>query len=133
MNRPKTKNEINSLYNNDRATWEREANAKMVQSKEDRINDIRSRAYTLKAKREAERLEHVKNCYQKQWRDQNDEMRALQSKQMLDQVQLGRKLEIQRKIQMQNENEENNDTHVYTSERGRIGPTIKAPQQSYRN
>ena len=111
MNRPKN-DEINSLYSNDRATWEREANAKMVQSKEDRINHIKIRAYTLKAKREAERLEHVKNCYQKQWRDQNDEMRALQSKQMLDQIQLGRKLEIQRKVHMQHENEENNDTHV---------------------
>ena len=108
MNRCKN-DEIKSLYNNDRAAWEREANAKMVQSKEDRINHIKSRAYGLKAKREAERLEFVKNCYQK---DQNDEMRALQSKQMLDQIQLGRKLEIQKKVQMQNENEENNDTHV---------------------
>lgn len=111
MNRPKN-DDMQALYNNDRRAWEREANAKMVQSKEDRINHIKSRAYGLKAKREAERLEFVKECYQKQWRDQNDEMRALQSKQMLDQVQIGRKLEIQRKVQMQNENEENNDTHV---------------------
>lgn len=103
---------MQALHNSDRATWEREANAKMVQSKEDRINHIKIRAYGLKDKREDERLEFVKECYQKQWRDQNDEMRTLQSKQMLDQVQLERKLEIQRKAHMQNENEENNDTHV---------------------
>ena len=102
--------ELQSLYNNDRAKWEREADEKLVQSKEERIEQIRSRAYGLKAKREAERLEFVKDCYERQWRDSNDEMRALQSKQMLEQVHLGRKMEIERKSQSRND--EGNDTHV---------------------
>eukprot|EP00986_Skeletonema_menzelii_P017240 scaffold18456_cov155-Skeletonema_menzelii.AAC.2 len=85
---------IQSLYKNDRSLWENEANARMIQSKDERIEQIRSRAYTLKAKREEERLQLVKDCYRRQWKESCDEMRVLQSKEMLNQIVKDRKLDI---------------------------------------
>ena len=94
MNRSRNET-IQSLYNNDKASWENEANARMTQSKDERIEQIRSRAYKLKATREAERLELVKDCYQRQWRDSCEEMRILQSKEMLNQIVKERQIDIQ--------------------------------------
>ena len=88
------KETIQSLYNNDKASWENEANARMIQSKDERIEQIRSRAYKLKSTREAERLELVKDCYQRQWRDSCEEMRILQSKEMLNQIVNERKMDM---------------------------------------
>ena len=85
---------IQSLYENDRSLWENETNARMIQSKDERIEQIRSRAYTLKAKREEERLQLVKDCYRRQWKESCDEMRVLQSKEMLNQIVKDRKLDI---------------------------------------
>lgn len=95
MNR--SHDEIQSLYNNDKASWECEANARMAKSKDDKIEQIRSRAYRLKEQREAERLEFVKDCYKRQWRNSCDEMRALQSKEMLNQIVQERKHDTQRR------------------------------------
>lgn len=86
---------IQSLYNNDRALWQNEANARISQCKDDRIEQIRSRALELKAKRENCRLEFVKDCYHRQWRESSDEMRVLQSKEMLNQIVKDRQLDIQ--------------------------------------
>ena len=104
MNRTNT--EIHSLYSNDKASWEKEADARMAKSKDERIEQIRSRAYRLKANREAERLEFVKDCYHRQWRDSCDEMRVLQSKELLNRIVLERKLDTQKKV-----DSINNDKH----------------------
>ena len=103
------KETIQSLYNNDKASWENEANARMIQSKDERIEQIRSRAYKLKSTREAERLELVKDCYQRQWRDSCEEMRILQSKEMLNQIVNERKMDIQ--IQIATTSNGNDDAH----------------------
>ena len=47
---------------------------------EERMEQIREKAYYLKTKREAERQEYVKKCCDRQWRDACDEARTLGSK-----------------------------------------------------
>lgn len=67
----------------------------MTKCKDDRIEQIRTRAHKLKETREAERLEFVKDCYHRQWRESCDEMRVLQSKEMLNQIVKDRQLDTQ--------------------------------------
>ncbi len=89
---------IQSLYQNDRAAWDKEEEARITKSKDERINEIRSRALMLKNKREEERLEFVKDCYHRQWKESCDEMRVLQSKAMLNNIVEDRKkLDIAKK------------------------------------
>ena len=95
MNR--NQNELQSLFNNDKTAWQKEANAKLVQAKKDRVEQISTRAFGLKAKREAERLEFVKKCYERQRREQCDELRAMRSKETLNQILMDRKVDSQRK------------------------------------
>ena len=95
MNR--NQNELQSLFNNDKTAWQKEANAKLVQAKKDRVEQISTRAFGLKAKREAERLEFVKKCYERQRREQCDELRAMRSKETLNQIVMDRKVDSQRK------------------------------------
>jgi hypothetical protein len=113
MNRCQNQNELQSLYNNDKISWENEANAHINQSKEERIEKIRSRAYELKAQREAERVEFVRNCYRRQWSESCDEMRALQSKEMLNQIVQDRKVDTQRRAlyKLDKANNDNADGH----------------------
>jgi len=94
MNRSQNET-IKSLYNNDRELWKNEADARMTQCEDERIEQIRTRAHKLKATREAERLEFVKDCYHRQWRESCDEMRVLQSKEMLNQIVKDRQLDTQ--------------------------------------
>jgi len=81
----RNQNELQSLYYNDKLSWENEANTK--HRKEDRVEKIRSRAYELKAKREAERVEYVRKCYERQW----GESRALRSKEMMNEIVVSRR------------------------------------------
>ena len=85
---------IQWLYQNDRASWDKEEEARITKSKDERINEIRSRALMLKNKREEERLEFVKDCYHRQWKESCDEMRVLQSKAMLNNIVEERKKDI---------------------------------------
>ena len=48
----------------------------------------------LKTKREEERVQFVKDCYRRQWEESCDEMRVLQSKEMLNQIVKDRKLDM---------------------------------------
>lgn len=108
MNRSHQNPELESLYTNDKISWENETNARITQSKEERIEKIRARAHGLKAKREAERVEFAKDCYHRQWRESCDEMRVLQSKEMLNQIVIDRKLDTQKSA---TNNGDNDDEH----------------------
>jgi len=80
------KQELSSLYNNEMSQWKNTLQSSLEVTQEERMERIRTRAYELKAKREAERQKFVKECYERQWRDACDDLRAIDSKATLDRI-----------------------------------------------
>ena len=88
--------ELSDLYNFERETWDAEV-LNNVESVEDRKKKMMDRAYALREKREKERLEFVKQCYDNQWRDACDDARTLDSKAMVAWVDAQNQEQIQEK------------------------------------
>lgn len=88
------KQELQSLYNNDMSQWKQTLHSSLEVSPADRMEQIRKRAFELKAKREEERQVFVKECYEQQWRDQCDDLRALESQATLDRIVKDREQQI---------------------------------------
>eukprot|EP00804_Cyclotella_cryptica_P023472 CCRYP_012132-RA/>CCRYP_012132-RA protein AED:0.30 eAED:0.30 QI:0/-1/0/1/-1/1/1/0/464 len=84
--------DIQSLYTGEMHEWTSSLKEKLEVTPEQRMEQLRERAYALKAKREAERQEFVKECYRRQWRDSCDDLRAIDSKATLDRLTEDRKL-----------------------------------------
>jgi hypothetical protein len=84
--------DLASLYNGEMNEWKKDLRQKLEVTPQQRMEQIRSRAYALKAQREAERQEFVKECYQRQWREACDDLRAIDSKATLDRLAEDRKL-----------------------------------------
>lgn len=76
--------------------WKEEILSK-VETPEDRKQRIMERAYALKDARENERKEFVKQRYDQQWRDANDDARTLDSKAMLKYMSRERLAQIEEK------------------------------------
>ena len=79
------------LYDDDMNQWKNIVVKSQYMSTEEQMEQIREKAYRLKAKREAERQEYVKKCCDRQWRDACDEARTLDSKARLDKLMHDRK------------------------------------------
>lgn len=77
--------EMRSLYEEEMTHWN-ETRQKSMITQEERMEQIRARACELKARREKERQEFAKECYERQWMESCDDLRALNSKAMLDRI-----------------------------------------------
>ncbi len=75
----------------------------MTVTQEERMEQIRARAYELKERREKERQAFVKECYERQWMESCDDLRALNSKAMLDRLTKDRELIIKNKKRISEE------------------------------
>ena len=91
------KKNLQSLYSSEMTDLEQTVQSSREISQEDRMNQIRDRAYMLKDQREKERHKFVSECYERQWADACDDLRILQSKQVLDRLTKDRALLIQQK------------------------------------
>lgn len=92
--------ELQQLYGGEMDRWKSELKEKLEVTQEQKMEQIRERAYALKAKREAERQEFVKECYERQWRDACDDLRAIDSKATLDRLAEDRKIMLEVKKAM---------------------------------
>mmetsp|Transcript_7779 Transcript_7779/g.13995 ORF Transcript_7779/g.13995 Transcript_7779/m.13995 type:complete len:472 (+) Transcript_7779:388-1803(+) len=91
------KQELQSLYNDEMSQWKTTLQSSLEVTQEERMERIRTRAYKLKATREAERQNIVKECYERQWRDACDDLRAIDSKATLDRIMIDREMMIKSK------------------------------------
>ena len=64
------KEALQSMFDGEMTRWKQTLQGSLEVTQEDRMERIRTRAYELKEKREAERQHVVKECYEKQWRDE---------------------------------------------------------------
>lgn len=76
----KRRQKMQELYEHERVTWQQEIEKRSEIPFEQKVKDIRERAYRLKDKREKENEAFVKECYDRQWREGCDEIRALNAK-----------------------------------------------------
>ena len=93
----KRKKNLQSLYSSEMTDWEQTIQSSREISQEDRMNQIRDRAYMLKDQREKERQQFVSECYERQWADACEELRILESKQVLNRLTKDRALLIKQK------------------------------------
>lgn len=91
------KKNLQSLYSSEMTDWEQTIQSSREISQEDRINQIRDRAYMLKDQREKERQQFVSECYERQWANACEELRILESKQVLNKLTKDRALLIKQK------------------------------------
>jgi len=77
---------IKDLYEEEISKWRALVVESQYVSTETRIDQLRQKAYHLRAKRENERKEYVKACFDRQWRDACDEARSLDSKARLEKL-----------------------------------------------
>ena len=101
--------DLKSLYGSEMDNWKTVLKDKLEVTQEQKLEQIRERAYALKAKREAERQEFVKECYQRQWRDACDDLRAMDSKATLDRLVQDRKIMVETKTAMMKQRKETNE------------------------
>ncbi|KAL9181579.1 hypothetical protein ACHAXT_010384 [Thalassiosira profunda] len=78
--------ELQSLYSEELEGWKKKLRDTLEVTPQERMEQIRTRAYALKEKREAEREQFVKECYERQWRDACDDLRAFESKATLERI-----------------------------------------------
>jgi hypothetical protein len=95
--------ELQSLYKNEMSCWNETRQRSMTVTQEERMEQIRARAYELKERREKERQAFVKECYERQWMESCDDLRALNSKAMLDRLTKDRELIIKNKKRISEE------------------------------
>ena len=107
------KNELQSLYGGEMSHWKETLKSSLEVTPEERMERIRTRAYDLNAKREAERKEFVEECYERQWRDACDDLRAFDSKATLDRIVKDRESMIEiRRITAEENASSQNDVDV---------------------
>jgi hypothetical protein len=82
----KRKREMQSLRDGEMNGWKKTLQTSLEVTQEERMEQIRERAYELKAQREADRQAFVGECYERQWVDECDELRAIDSKATLDRM-----------------------------------------------
>ena len=87
----KRRQRITDLYQREMEEWKEMIVKSQEITPEERMEQIREKAYRLKAKREHDRGVYVKQCYDRQWRDASDEVRTLDSKARLDKLMYDRK------------------------------------------
>lgn len=105
----KRQDELQALYGGEMDQWKERLKSKLEVTPEQRMEHIRERAYALKAKREAERQEFVKECYQRQWRDSCDDLRVIDSKAIMDRLAEDRKVMMNVKNKMEQQQREIED------------------------
>lgn len=98
--------ELKQLYGGEMEEWKGLVKDKLEITQEQRMAQIRERAYALKSQREAERQEFVKECYQRQWRDACDDLRAMDSKATLDRLAEDRRLMLEKNAAIQQQKSE---------------------------
>lgn len=91
------KSSLKSLYNGEMSEWKETLQSSLEVTQEDRIEQIRSRALFFKEKRETERKSYVNECYERQWRDAQDDIRGFDSAATLDRITKDRELMIKNK------------------------------------
>jgi len=102
----KRQDELQALYGGEMDQWKENLKNKLEVTPEQRMEQIRERAYALKEKREAERQEFVKECYERQWRDSCDDLRVIDSKAIMDRLAEDRKLMVNAKKKMEQQQRE---------------------------
>ena len=80
------KREMSSLHEGEMNGWKKTLQTSLEVTQEERMEQIREKAYELKAQREADRQAFVGECYERQWVDECDELREFDSKATLDRV-----------------------------------------------
>lgn len=70
--------DLAALYNQEMERWKLELLSK-VETVEERKQRIMEKAYELKQSREQEKQKLIQDCYDRQWRDANDDARTLDS------------------------------------------------------
>ena len=107
------KNELQSLYGGEMSHWKETLKSSLEVTPEERMERIRTRAYDLNAKREAERKEFAEECYERQCRDACDDLRAFDSKATLDRIVKDRESMIEiRRITAEENASSQNDVDV---------------------
>jgi len=71
---------LRMLYESEMNVWKQKIREKQHVSMEERMEQIRVRAYKLRDEREAARVKFVEQCYHRQWQDSCDEARTMQRK-----------------------------------------------------
>ncbi len=97
------KKELRSLYNNDMLRLNETREKSLTTTQEQKMDQMRARAYELKARREKERQAFVNECYERQWMESCDDLRALNSKALLDRLTKDRELIIKNKKRISEE------------------------------
>jgi len=104
----KRRKKINELYEYERRTWQEEIDKINEIPFEQKVKDIRERAYRLKDRREKENEAFVKECYDRQWREGCDEIRTLSAKAMTEKLIYDRRMHA---VQMQDVCNETNTSN----------------------
>ncbi|KAL7520170.1 hypothetical protein ACHAWX_004914 [Stephanocyclus meneghinianus] len=89
--------DVQTLYKDEMNEWKDLLKDKLTVTSEQKMEQIRERVFALKAKREAERQEYVKECYRKQWKDACDDLRPIESRAAIDRLAEDRKLMLKTK------------------------------------
>ena len=92
----KRKQELQLLYNGEMQQWKQTLQSSLEVSQEEKMEQIRRRAYQLKDKREKERQRYVAECYERQWVDACEELREFDSNQTLNRLTKDRALMIEK-------------------------------------
>ena len=77
------KNDLEKLYQKEQARWASRVEESIKNDKDQKVIDMRTRALRLKELRERERKQFVKDSLERQWRDGQDELRSLHSKEQV--------------------------------------------------
>lgn len=91
------KHDLQSLYNGEKQNWKQTLQTSLEVTQEERMEQIRRRAYELKNKREKERQAFVAECYERQWKNACEELREYESKATLDRLTKDRAAMIENK------------------------------------
>mmetsp|Transcript_21062 Transcript_21062/g.43029 ORF Transcript_21062/g.43029 Transcript_21062/m.43029 type:complete len:460 (+) Transcript_21062:427-1806(+) len=82
----KRREDIQQLYQREMQGWREVLEKKSHKSTEQRMDEIRNKAFRLRDAREAERKVYIKDCYDRQWRASSDEARQAESKAMTERL-----------------------------------------------
>ena len=104
----KRKQELQLLYNGEMQQWKQTLQSSLEVSQEEKMEQIRRRAYQLKDKREKERQRYVAECYERQWVDACEELREFDSNQTLNRLTKDRALMIEKNRAIAMEEQHNN-------------------------
>jgi hypothetical protein len=78
------KREMKSLHDNEMNRWKKTLQTSLEVTQEQRMEEIKQRAYEMKAQRESDRQAFVRECYDRQFVDECDELREFNSSATFD-------------------------------------------------